>query len=215
MFGGGYDSSFLTTLNAYDTSLTRSVPTALSSGRSGLAATAVGGYALFGGGYNSGSPKYSAVVDAYDASLTRSTPTALSTARQDLSAATVGKYALFAGGYTGSYSAVVDAYVVSHSNQPSLVDITVSVSDEGNSLSGMLSTKGVLTVASNKITSSSTSLTVSPKVEVSYTLTSSLAVARTVVVNDITLGTASASGDTLSTTVDVSNGDTITILFKR
>ena len=38
--------------------------TALSSGRRGLAATTVGSYALFGGGYGTG---YSAIVDAYTA----------------------------------------------------------------------------------------------------------------------------------------------------
>mgnify|MGYP002622064343 CR=1 FL=1 len=88
--------------------LVRSLATPLSTGRDHLAATTVGNYALFGGGYIGGS--YSAVVDAYNASLTRSTPTSLSTGRENLAAATVGSYALFAGGYITSTSAVVDAY---------------------------------------------------------------------------------------------------------
>ena len=91
------------------TPLTRTTPTALSKARYGLAATSVGDYALFGGGYAS---SYSNVVDAYNTSLTRSTPTALSKARSYLAATSVGDYALFGGGYTGSYSAVVDAYTV-------------------------------------------------------------------------------------------------------
>jgi hypothetical protein len=47
-------------VDAFDTSLTRSTPTALSTGRRSLAATTVGNYALFGGG-----SRYSDVVDAY------------------------------------------------------------------------------------------------------------------------------------------------------
>jgi hypothetical protein len=96
-------------VDAYDTSLTRSTPTALSTARRYLAATTVGDYALFGGGNAS---SYSSVVDAYDTSLTRSTPTALSEARRWLAATTVGDYALFGGGFTGLYSSVVDAYTV-------------------------------------------------------------------------------------------------------
>ncbi len=59
MFGGGEASSRLSTVDAYNTSLTRSTPTALSVARSYLAATTVGNYALFGGG------EYDATVDAY------------------------------------------------------------------------------------------------------------------------------------------------------
>ena len=82
--------------------------TPLSVARGYLAATTVGNYALFGGGYGSG---YSNVVDAYDTSLTRTTPTALSVARSDLAATTVGNYALFGGGDDGSaYSNAVDVY---------------------------------------------------------------------------------------------------------
>jgi len=83
--------------------------TKLSSARRNLAATSVGDYALFGGGYDG---SYSKVVDAYNTSLTRSTPTALSKARYNLAATSVGDYALFGGGDTGSYSKVVDAYTV-------------------------------------------------------------------------------------------------------
>lgn len=80
---------------------------ALSQGRHSLAATTVGNYALFGGGYGGSN---STVVDAYDESLTHTTPTALSQARSELAATTVGGYALFGGGDSGSKSTVVDAY---------------------------------------------------------------------------------------------------------
>ena len=64
LFGGGNPSG--ATVDAYDTSLTRTTPTALSQTRYGLSATTVGNYALFGGGYSSGySSGHSAVVDAY------------------------------------------------------------------------------------------------------------------------------------------------------
>jgi hypothetical protein len=71
--------------------------TPLSVARSGLVATSVGNYALFGGGGDA--------VDAYDTSLTRTTPTPLSVARSSLAATTVGNYALFGGG-----GDAVDAY---------------------------------------------------------------------------------------------------------
>ena len=65
LFGGGYgDTGYENTVDAYNTSLTRSTPTVLSVVRESLAATTVGNYALFGGGYGS-SPSYKNTVDAY------------------------------------------------------------------------------------------------------------------------------------------------------
>ena len=78
--------------------------TPLSKDRGYLAATSIGGYALFGGGGNS------SVVDAYDSNLTRSTPTALLQARSQLAATSIEGYALFGG---GQGSSVVDVYTVS------------------------------------------------------------------------------------------------------
>ena len=64
LFGGGsITNGRSAVVDAYNTSLVRSTPTALSEARDILAATTVGNYALFGGGnsnYN-----LSAVVDAY------------------------------------------------------------------------------------------------------------------------------------------------------
>ena len=87
--------------------------TPLLQARQLLAATSIGGYALFGGGEFPG-PKHSSVVDAYDSNLTRSTPTALSQARYELSATSIGGYVIFGGGDSSStYSSIVDSYTIS------------------------------------------------------------------------------------------------------
>ena len=62
LFGGGSGNSYSNVVDAYDTSLTRTTPTALSQVRRELAATSVGNYALFGGGYNGSRLN---TVDAY------------------------------------------------------------------------------------------------------------------------------------------------------
>ena len=67
LFGGGvsdYNNNYTyhSTVDAYDTSLTRTTATSLSKGRDALAATTVGNYALFGGGSDSNA---SSSVDAY------------------------------------------------------------------------------------------------------------------------------------------------------
>ena len=82
------------------------VVTHLSEGRASLAATTVGDYALFGGGYNSG---YRKAVEAYTGALVHSTASSLSEPRDALAATTVGGYALFGGGIGGDRKAV-DAY---------------------------------------------------------------------------------------------------------
>ena len=112
LFGGGRGkSSNISTVNAYDTSLTRTTLTALSAARYDLTATTVGNYALFGGGYAS---KSMDTVDAYDNSLTRIIPTVLSAYREAPAATTVGNYALFGGGWNSRaakpVSDTVDAY---------------------------------------------------------------------------------------------------------
>ena len=132
LFGGGWTSWVNSAVvNAYDSRLTKTTPTALSEGRSYLAATTVAPaldsdpqseHALFAGGRDG--EAYSAVIDAYDSRLTRTTvPQPLSEGRGYLAATTVApavdsdqqsRYALFAGGYysdvSGVYSAAVDAY---------------------------------------------------------------------------------------------------------
>ena len=117
LFGGGvvltsqWQYKYYSTVDAYNASLTRTTPTGLSVARSGMGATSVGGYALFGGGVvetldlmGNNSIKNFATVDVYTEYLTKSTGQSLPSARYYLAAAAIGDYALFAGGsfYNGS-----------------------------------------------------------------------------------------------------------------
>lgn len=100
------------TVYAYNSTLTQSIPTALSASRGFMAAASVGNYALFVGGLLS---SVLATVDAYNSTLTRSNPSSLSIARTGLVGISIGDYAVFAGGYTtnSAYAnpcAVCDAY---------------------------------------------------------------------------------------------------------
>ena len=105
------------TVEAYDTSLTKTTATSLSMARMSPSGVSIGKYALLGGGYTGvngasipwgqGVPYYyKNVVDAYNESLTRTTATALSVAR-NCTGVTISSYALFAG---GTKSDAVDAY---------------------------------------------------------------------------------------------------------
>lgn len=117
LFAGGYtdDNYFVyPTVDAYNTSLTRSTPTPLSEPRYYLSAARVGNLALFGGGYGN---SYSSTVDVYDENFVRYTASNLSEARTNLSAATVGNYALFGGGSGNSHSSTVDAYTINNKVQ--------------------------------------------------------------------------------------------------
>ena len=88
--------------------------TDLSQSKYMLAATTVGDYALFGGGYNYTSSTYYATVDTYTSSLVKGTASNLSVARESLAATTVGNYALFAGGIaSGTAKSTVDTYTSS------------------------------------------------------------------------------------------------------
>lgn len=112
LFAGGYSNK--STVDAYDTALTRTTPTPLSRAGFALAAATVGDYALFGGGRISSSG-LSNIVDAYNKSLIRTTaPTNLRDFRHSLAAAVVGNHALFGGGkgigdHSTNYN-TVDAY---------------------------------------------------------------------------------------------------------
>ena len=112
IFAGGYASdSSLTPYNdadAFDSSLTHTIPQGLDVARRFLAATTVGNYALFAGGQDSSSKQDA--VDIYDSSLTKLTSQKLSRVRSWLAATTVGDYALFAGGNTGGVRKIVDAF---------------------------------------------------------------------------------------------------------
>ena len=103
LFGGGHDGNNESkVVNAYDTSLVRTIPTSLGAARNQLAATSVGNYAVFGGG-KQGSSLSASEVYAYNTSLTRSSPSSkLVNNAHNLGAATVGNYAIFAGGQSSS-----------------------------------------------------------------------------------------------------------------
>ena len=102
LFAGGTVNwdSHLSSVDAYNASLTRSNPTGLSIARENLSGASVGDYALFLGGHqlNNGSWTNYTTVDAYNKNLTRSNPTALSVNHSDAPTASVGNYAILAAG---------------------------------------------------------------------------------------------------------------------
>jgi len=130
IFAGGtqnenYTSSdgFLSTVDAYNSSLTRSTPTALSQSRRDLGGSSVGDYAIFAGG-SAISYARSNVVDAYNKSLTRSIATTLSSTTERLGSARNNTYALFGGGYNGNLSKTVIAYNSSLTQNTSVPDLS-------------------------------------------------------------------------------------------
>lgn len=108
LFAGGYlsasasSTSFQTSVDAYDKSLTHSMGTALPEKKYKLGSATVGKYALFGGGvaYNDGSNTASKTVCAYDDSLTMTVVTDLKSAVYNstnniTSATSFSNYAVF------------------------------------------------------------------------------------------------------------------------
>lgn len=86
---------------SYNTSLTQTKLTALSSAKCNCATANTTNHLIFAGWVNNTN---SNTTDAYDNSLTRSTITALGTARYYLAGASIGEYAIFAGGKDDSTS---------------------------------------------------------------------------------------------------------------
>jgi hypothetical protein len=114
LFAGGSvvgGTVFLSLVDAYNSSLTRTTVTSLSETKNQIGASSNANFAIFAGGWRSGQKSS---VDAYNASLTRSTPTAYSTAMYDFAGTTVGNFAIFGGG-TGDQglSDVVNTYDLS------------------------------------------------------------------------------------------------------
>lgn len=102
---GESTKALFSTVDAYNQSLTKSTPTALSNARHLLSGASIGGYALFAGGYDYVNPSRTdpsitmfSKVDAYNASLTRISASSLGSGRSDMASTTIGNYALFAGG---------------------------------------------------------------------------------------------------------------------
>lgn len=96
LFAGGYVSGRVTTVSAYNSGLSRSLPTVLSQARNDLQGASVGSYAVFGGGCPGTSG--SAVADAYSSDLSKVSVTSLSVARMSLAAVSGKGMALFGGG---------------------------------------------------------------------------------------------------------------------
>lgn len=75
-----------------------------------MAATTVGKYAIFAGGWSYvTSNVFYSTVEVYDIALTKTIQTDLSSARFELAAATIGEYALFVGGAINSTYTPTDA----------------------------------------------------------------------------------------------------------
>lgn len=112
LIGGGvvrFSNTWSDAMDAYDTSLTRSLPTAHDH-REYYSAASVGDYAVFAGGKQSSN--YYNTAFSYNKSLTKQSLTSLSSARYDMAATSFGKYALFAGGLAKSSQryTYVDSY---------------------------------------------------------------------------------------------------------
>lgn len=109
LFAGGSNRNPCSSVDAFDSSLTKTTATDLYQARSSLAGASTKDYAVFLGGYNNGA---SDRIDRYDASLTRSTGFLPGSATiSGHAAASVGKYAVFAGqsAYSVNNSGTVSA----------------------------------------------------------------------------------------------------------
>lgn len=120
IFAGGYryiyhadtntgNYTYMNGAVAYNSSLTKTNVSNLSSARANPCGGTVGGYALFAGGDNSYNNDLDTTVDAYNSSLTRTTATKLSKGRWIWNSAKVGDYLIFPGGGS-SGSDIVEAY---------------------------------------------------------------------------------------------------------
>ena len=148
-----FNNTWSDNVDAYDKSLTKTLPTAFSYTRENYSAASVGNYALFGGGYLNGS--YRNQVEAYDANLTRTDATTLVSSRYRMGATSFNGYALFAGGLAKSsqrYS-TIDAYNTSLTRTN---PVTLSSSRASNGATSV----GNYAIFAGGITSSYTSGTV-------------------------------------------------------
>jgi hypothetical protein len=115
VFAGGTntnETNVISSVTAYNTSLTRSTPTTLGIARRNLAgSTGVQALAVFAGGANTAFTTFYPHVDSYNTSGTRTasltaTTTGLSTSRSDLAGgSTSGPFYIFAGGRTAASTA--------------------------------------------------------------------------------------------------------------
>lgn len=117
------DDTYYTTVDAFNTSLTRSNPTELDEGRNRLAGATAGNYAIFGGGDKLyGGKTY---ANAYDQSLTRTiiSSTEFGPYAYIYNAASVGDYAIFAGNQPVAFDKSLTAHPIQkHENKYGTID---------------------------------------------------------------------------------------------
>ncbi|MDR1922801.1 MAG: hypothetical protein LBQ66_00385 [Planctomycetaceae bacterium] len=99
LFGGGWTTAYVATVNAYNSSLVRSTPTALKTARIQMGGVGNGEYALFIGGDNANG--VSGTVDAYNSSLVRSNPITV-LARRKVDAVKFNDKVIISGGLISS-----------------------------------------------------------------------------------------------------------------
>lgn len=106
LFAGGYNSGYLTSVIAFDTSAVKTSVPSLSVGREAMSTASVGGNAIFAGGHSS------TVVDAYSPSLVKVSITSLPSMIQQRdnsdAGVSLGDYAIFAiGNSTGTTTKLI------------------------------------------------------------------------------------------------------------
>lgn len=129
--GMGY-SAYYRRVDAYDSSMTKTVCATTTHEAGYRAASTVGNYAIIAGGqYGVASTTYDKTIDVYDSSLTKiTTGIALSVGRSRLSATTVKGHALFAGGTIyGDRQAVVDSFNESLTHSTSVAPLSEARAD--------------------------------------------------------------------------------------
>ena len=112
IFAGGKDSDYLSSVEAYSSSLVRTSLTGLNSPRVNVQGASVGNYALFAGGYYSWYRSYDREyiheyyknVDVYNSELVKTTATDLQSTRSGPAGASTKAYAVFAGGVIDDYT---------------------------------------------------------------------------------------------------------------
>ena len=132
LFAGGQRFAYQTyyaSVDAYNTSLVKTVCTNLALGASDVGGASLNGYALFGGGaYTSSS--YTALVRAYNSSLVQTSLSSLQVATRSRGASN-GSYAIFSG---STYTAYNSSLVRVTCPAPSVAGTESSLSMQGHAL---------------------------------------------------------------------------------
>ena len=92
-------------------------------------------------------------------------------------------------------------------------NVTFYVSDGLGEATALLNSYGSLTANGAPITKAESSLRLKSPAKIVYQLTNALSSTRAMSVKGITLGTVTSAGDSLSTEIEVSNGDSVTVRF--